>query len=51
MDFASHRDLLRTFARGWKPLLGIHLAFSIVAGALAAPLAAAAIQEEGISLV
>jgi len=44
MDFASHRDLLRTFARGWKPLLGIHLAFSIVAGALAAPLAAAAIQ-------
>jgi glycerophosphoryl diester phosphodiesterase len=44
MDFATHRDLLRTFARGWKTLLGIHLVFSIVAGTLAAPLAAACIQ-------
>lgn len=44
MDFASHRDLLRTFARGWKTLLGIHLVFSIVAGTLAAPLAAMTLQ-------
>jgi glycerophosphoryl diester phosphodiesterase len=44
MDFESHRALIRTFARGWKTLLGIHLVFSIVAGTLAAPLAVAAIQ-------
>ncbi len=38
------RAVLHAFARGWKTLLGIHLAFAIVAGILAAPLAAAAIQ-------
>jgi glycerophosphoryl diester phosphodiesterase len=44
MDLAPPRAVLHAFARGWKTLLGIHLVFSIAAGTLAAPLAAAAIQ-------
>ncbi len=44
MDLASHRALFMTFARGGKTLLGIHLLFSIAAGTLAAPLAAATLQ-------
>lgn len=44
MDPAADATLLRTFARGWRTLLGIHLLFTLAAATLSAPLAAVAIQ-------
>jgi glycerophosphoryl diester phosphodiesterase len=44
MDPAVDATLLRTFARGWRTLLGIHLLFTLAAATLSAPLAAGAIQ-------
>jgi glycerophosphoryl diester phosphodiesterase len=44
VNLLPHRAVLGAFKRGWKTFLIVHLAVAIVAGTIAAPLAAAVIQ-------